>query len=200
MSGLTAFAYPTHPHARRHGPAGYDDYGSFRDWLRDEFCFRCVFCLQREQWVRRRGGFHLDHFTAQATRPELALEYDNLLYVCASCNTVKGKLATPDPCKAGFGKCLRVSQDGSIEPLSKDGELLIDLLRLDDPDSRRYRKLMIETLALLRNEPALFAEWMGFPEDLPDLADKRPPRNSRPDGVKHSYYELRLRGELPDIY
>ena len=36
------FVYPTSPHPRRHGPAGYEDYDSFKDWLRDEFGFRCA--------------------------------------------------------------------------------------------------------------------------------------------------------------
>src|SRR5258708_6259440 len=44
------FQYPAAPHVRRHGPQGYADAASFRPWLRDEFTFRCVYCLQREVW------------------------------------------------------------------------------------------------------------------------------------------------------
>ena len=55
------FDYPA-PHLRRHGPMGYADYASYRPWLRDEFSFRCVYCLLREQWGRVRGLFDLDHF------------------------------------------------------------------------------------------------------------------------------------------
>ena len=33
------FRYPPAPYARRHGPQGYADYGSFRPWLRDEFSY-----------------------------------------------------------------------------------------------------------------------------------------------------------------
>ena len=50
------FVYPSTPHQRRHGPRGYADYGTYRPWLRDEFCFRCVFCLLREQWGRVASG------------------------------------------------------------------------------------------------------------------------------------------------
>lgn len=46
----TPFIYPAVPHVRRHGPMGYADVTSFRPWLRDEFSFRCVYCLLREQW------------------------------------------------------------------------------------------------------------------------------------------------------
>jgi len=47
--------------------------------LRDEFSFRCVYCLLREQWGRVRGLFDLDHFHATANRPGLAVDYDNRL-------------------------------------------------------------------------------------------------------------------------
>lgn len=50
------FNYPDAPHRRRHGPRGYADYASYRPWLRDEFTFRCVYCLLREQWGLVRGG------------------------------------------------------------------------------------------------------------------------------------------------
>src|SRR5436309_202187 len=39
------FAYPHEAHQRRHGPAGYTNYQSYKPWLRDEFAFRCVYCL-----------------------------------------------------------------------------------------------------------------------------------------------------------
>ena len=44
------FSYPAAAHVRRHGPQGYADYPSYLPWLRDEFSFRCVYCLLREQW------------------------------------------------------------------------------------------------------------------------------------------------------
>ena len=77
---MTPFSYPPTPHVRRHGPQGYADYASFRPWLRDEFTFKCAFCLLREQWGRARGTFHLDHFHATAQLPYERLTYENLLY------------------------------------------------------------------------------------------------------------------------
>ena len=81
------FEYPKQLHSRRHGPDGYRDYESYRDWLRDEFMFRCVYCLDREQWNGREAGFHIDHFIPVAMNESRRLDYDNLLYACASCNT-----------------------------------------------------------------------------------------------------------------
>lgn len=202
MGRITAFDYPPGPHVRRHGPFGYTDYVSYRDWLRDDFCFRCVFCLRRERWVRRRATFHIDHLVPRSEAPERECDYTNLVYVCASCNSVKSDLAVPDPCQVGFGQCVRVHDDGRIEPLSETGEVLIDLLRLDDEDCTRYRKMILDTLRLIvRNkERDAYLQWMGYPEKLPDLIRKAPPGNSRPDGVKQSYFARKLQGKLPDSY
>src|SRR5205814_9068910 len=38
---------------------------------RDEFTFRCVYCLLREQWGLVRGTFAIDHFLPVAIHPEL---------------------------------------------------------------------------------------------------------------------------------
>jgi hypothetical protein len=65
------FDYPLAPHVRRHGPVGYADYASYRPWLRDEFSFRCVYCLLREQWGRVSGVFDIDHFEPATIRPGL---------------------------------------------------------------------------------------------------------------------------------
>jgi hypothetical protein len=42
------FDYPEPKADRRHGPAKYTSYEYYRPWLRDEFAFRCVYCLKRE--------------------------------------------------------------------------------------------------------------------------------------------------------
>src|SRR5437588_13107558 len=93
------FTYPAVPHERCHGPQGYADYESYRPWLRDEFGFRCVYCLLREQWGRTRGVFELDHFLPVSVHPEQERTYDNLLYACATCNAAKRAKLLPDPCQ-----------------------------------------------------------------------------------------------------
>ena len=60
---MTAFTYPVEPHLRRHGPQGYADVVSDRPWLRDEFAFRCVYCLLREQWGSCTALLTLSSFT-----------------------------------------------------------------------------------------------------------------------------------------
>jgi hypothetical protein len=81
---MTPFVYPSTPHLRRHGPQGYADYGRYLPWLRDEFTFRCVYCLRREQWGRAVAELEIDHFLAVSLRPEFKADYDNLLLVYAA--------------------------------------------------------------------------------------------------------------------
>src|SRR5260221_4890554 len=109
------FIYPSVPHVRRHGPRGYADHAGFRPWLRDEFSFRCVYCLQRELWVQSQGTFDVDHFLPVSLHPELGVQYDNVLYSCCSCNLAKRAKKLPDPLTALVRKALRVGADGRIE-------------------------------------------------------------------------------------
>ena len=140
------FAYPTTPHVRRHGPYGYRDYESYRDWLRDEFRFRCVFCLRREQWGPLLGAWDIDHFAPQSSHPQDRLDYENLLYVCHTCNVIKRDKAVSDPCKIAFGHCLKVHEDGTIDALNENGEALIDQLRFNSAKQTGHRRLVIDTL------------------------------------------------------
>jgi len=178
------------------------DYNSYRDWLRDEFAFRCVYCLHREQWNNRGGAFHVEHFVPASVDQDGECEYSNLLYACATCNETKQAiLGLPNPCQVAFNDCLRVMADGRIDALNSDGEKLKQVLRLDSEKNVRDRYRWMRTLAALRaKEPDLYQEYMGFPVDLPDLRTKQAPENTKPDGAVNCYFALRERGELPVTY
>jgi hypothetical protein len=45
-----------------------------------------------------------------------------------------------------------------------------------------------------------YRDWVRFPDDLPDLSRKDPPRNTRPHGVNESWFAKRARNELPIAY
>jgi hypothetical protein len=196
------FTYPATPHQRRHGPQGYADYASYRPWLRDEFTFRCVYCLLREQWGVVRGTFALDHFLPVTLHPEKVTEYDNLVYSCAGCNAAKGSQQVPDPGQVLLGADVRVHENGSVEAVTPEARRLIRVLGLDDPEYTEFRLLWIGIVALAaRYAPDLYRRVMGFPEELPDLSPLRPPGgNTRPDGVSSSWLAQRQRGVLPETY
>lgn len=195
------YAYPHTPHTRKHGPEGYGDYTSYRDWLRDEFSFRCVYCLYREQWGVASGSWHLDHITPQKLDPGLKLIYDNLLYVCIRCNLTKGARRVPDPCSIDLAASLEVEPTGVISAKNTDGQILIDVLRLDNDETTAYRKKMLDLMAhLAATKREMYRDWMGYPTDLPNLSALKPNGNTKPDGVKNSFFERRKRGELDDVY
>lgn len=199
---MVGFEYPVGPHARRHGPEGYDDYSSYRDWLRDEFTFRCVYCLHRELWDPRGTAFHIEHSVPVKEHPEGECDYSNLLYACATCNEAKKAiLEVPDPCKVPFHLCLRILPDGKIETLNDAGRKLTQVLRLDSARNVENRYRWMRTLQALESaNPALYREYMGFPRDLPDLRTKRLPNNTKPEGTASCYFVLRERGALPATY
>lgn len=198
---MPAFDYPA-PQNRRHGPRGYTAYRSFRPWLRDEFSFRCVYCLSREQWGRVSAEYGVDHFAARKTDPDRALEYDNLVYACARCNSVKAAQRVPEPSACLTVESLRVRADGKLECHTEEAESLVLKLNLNSPVMVSWRLLWMRIIELAReNDESLYRRLLGYPADLPNLSRLKPPRgNSRPNGVRNSHFARAARGELPIEY
>jgi hypothetical protein len=196
------FTYPAAPHARRHGPRGYADPESYRPWLRDEFAFRCIYCLVREAWGPLKGLYALDHFLPLVARPDLALEHDNLLYGCVSCNLSKGGLEVPDPLSTLLDGQVKVLEDGSLCADEPQPRKLIEILGLNRPRLCEFRELWIRIIRLAaRCDPSLWQQLMGYPPDLPDLSGLQPPGgNFRPEGISQSHLARQQRGELPRTY
>jgi hypothetical protein len=199
---MNPFAYPAHPHQRRHGPRGYAHYESYRDWLRDEFSFRCVYCLNREQWVIAKGAFAIDHFVPTSINPNQVADYENLLYTCVACNLTRGNEPILDPLEHLLASTVEVQTDGMIVARTSPAGLIVEALHLNDPEYIVRRRRMIVLLADLEaRRPDLYAVWLGYPDNLPDLARLRPPRgNSRPAGIEQSHFSRQQRGELPATY
>jgi len=120
------FDYPAAPHARKHGPSGYAQYPYYKPWLRDEFTFRCVYCLEREVWYPdRANSFHVEHILAKVSNPGSITAYPNLAYSCGRCNTFKGIDPLLNPTTDSFGDHLKVNDDGSVIGLTNEGKVLI---------------------------------------------------------------------------
>lgn len=198
---MTPFAYPPQAHVRRHGPQGYARHESFRPWLRDEFSFRCVYCLRREQWDRAIK-LEVEHFQPTSRTPQERLNYDNLVYACARCNAAKAARSVPDATQVFLDGSVTVQPDGQIIGHSPDACRLISDLRLNSAEAIHFRRLWLEIVAMAyRFVPDLYHRLMGYPDDLPDLSRMRPPNgNTRPAGVSQSHFARRERGELPTTY
>ena len=201
------FEYSSNPHIRKHGPKGYATYQGYKPWLRDEFVFRCAYCLTREVWYpNEQASFSTDHFIPQIIAPDQVLNYDNLVYACTRCNSWKQDYIVLDPSQVAMAQHIRVRDDGTIEALTLEATEHVQILGLDDPILTNFRKRMLNTLRRLQALPdeeakELIRQWFGFPDDLPNLIVLRPPQgNSRPEGVTNCYYKQRQMGQLPEIY
>ena len=202
------FNYPDEPPVPKHGPSGYTDYSSYKPWLRDEFTFRCVYCLEREMWYPdRSNSFQVEHIVAKTFQPDEGTNYANLAYACGRCNSWKGTVPLLNPRKVALADHLRVGSDGQIEGATVEGWILVEQLHLRESPARDNRRCRIELQRLLQENPNhpvvqwLFLNEFGFPDGLPDLTERRPPSgNSRSGSELASYHAIKLRGELPDIY
>jgi hypothetical protein len=84
-----------------------------------------------------RGTFAVDHFLPAAVRPDLATDYDNLVYACATCNTGKADHELPDPAEVLLRNDMRVAEDGTIEGDTPDARRLIRVLGFGRPGVHR---------------------------------------------------------------
>lgn len=208
MSLPKPFEYPMEAHERKHGPQGYTEYHKYKNWLRDEFEFRCVYCLEREVWYPdRQASFSIDHVEAQVINPDAISNYDNLVYACRRCNSAKREVPILDPTREGLGKHLEIDSKGRIRHLTREGEVLIELLHLDDDEIIETREEVLAILSLKQNMPEdekvhlLFDSRFRYPRILPDLVRYRPPGgNTRPKGVMSCHFQRRKEGKLPSHY
>lgn len=201
---LSPFQYPATSHSRRHGPSGYVDYSSYKPWLRDEFTFRCVFCLVRERWYPNGDdSFGVDHLIPKSVRDDLSCNYQNLVYSCNRCNSQKHVKIVPDPCAEPMATHLRVNCDGTIKALTKRGQLFISAFNLNFVDAVAFRRQKIEELAHWHenDDSWSISRALAYPEEhaLPDLSRLRCD-NSRPEGIDDSHLERHRRGELETTY
>ena len=199
---MTPFNYPNHVHIRRHAPVGYLDVASFRPWLRDEFNFRCVYCLRRERWEPNTSIFEIDHILPVSHQPERTSDYCNLVYSCAVCNLAKGQNTVADPSQIMISITVSVATDGVIHSTSRDVQRLIRQLDLNDPQFILWRKNLIRIIELAAiHDPELHQRLLGYPDELPNLHLLKPPQgNLKPGGIEQSTYHQRLNGTLPALY
>lgn len=184
-----AFQYPSAPLPRRHGPRGYADYQNYKPWLRDDYAFRCVYCLWRERWeADGQHGFGVEHVVAQGTDPGKRLDYDNLVYACNLCNSTRRDVPLLlDPTVEPLGLHVQLLADGRMHARTAAGAGLIDLCRLNRPLLVSARRRILNLIAVFGNSKAPEAvealrEMLSLPSNLPNLSRLRPPRGECPAG------------------
>lgn len=205
---VSLFDYPQQPHVRKHGPSGYRNYKEYKPWLRDEFAFRCVYCLEREVWYPNGAdAFSADHVVPQSEDPSRICDYTNLIYACMRCNSCRGKIRSLDPTLEALGEHLALGEDGHVVGQTDGGKMLIKLLLLNEGKALRTRRKYLKRLKAYRkyaDKPEIkemYYRDFGFPEDMDDLRLKRPAGgNIMKDSEQNCCFALRERGELPRVY
>src|SRR5947207_15026589 len=111
------------PHVRKHGPGGYERYQTYKDWLRDEFTFRCVYCLERERWYPNgHAAFGVDHLKPKgvAEYAHLICVYENLVYACNQCNSSKQDTLLLNPWVEVLAEHLNVGDNGELTGITPE--------------------------------------------------------------------------------
>lgn len=211
LAARSPMEYPSVEHSRRrHEPPqsvrpegdkpSRRDYAQYKDYLRDEFRFTCVYCLRRETWGTGKAFFGVEHYQPKSGGGDERHAYANLVYACNPCNSVKGKKvlsADLHPETNPYARHLRIRTDGTIESLTTTGEILIEKLHLDRPDLNELRRKFYRLLEHHQEREsegdtgslAILIEFFGWPADAPTL-DGRP-------GAKDPYAK---RGDLPEWF
>jgi hypothetical protein len=114
---------------------------------------------------------------------------------------VKFDQPVEDPIRILSSDAIIVLPDGVLVGHNSNAKRLIQQLDLNSPKLKKWRVMWIRIVDLARKRDAtLYQQLTGFPEDLPNLEQLRPPKNYRPDGIETSWYAKRQRGELPNFY
>lgn len=127
-------------------PTLYADYSRYRSLLRQDFRYRCAYCLMNEFYLGGEAGCEIDHHRPQhgpAARPDLVNVYENLYWCCRECNQNKGDTwPSPqewsegrrflDPCRPEDDHDLhwRAFSDGTVEPITPPGAYTVENLML----------------------------------------------------------------------
>lgn len=198
------FVYPGKPHRRRHRPPSLPDHSDYKPYLRDEFVFRCVYCLMREKWLLMHRNLGVEHWWAKSTHPELRTKYSNLLYVCNYCNNQRGTKRLKEswrPERNPWGKHLRIEEDGTVNGISRTGvammkvffflndeELLLPRKEYMDKYRRLCSLLQFPDAGVQADACELYKQAFGFPANIPDLSTAEGARNPYCSRVRPDWY------------
>ncbi|MCA9126515.1 MAG: HNH endonuclease [Planctomycetales bacterium] len=132
-------------------------------------------------------GFEIDHVVPVSKSPDLALDYDNLVYACARCNGTKSDQSIPDPYFTLTDGSIQIDSKAKAVGATPNSRKLIHQLDLNSPLMIEWRKLMLEFERLSESKPDALERLTRLPSDLPDLRKLRPKANSQPNGIALSW-------------
>ena len=178
------------PRPRRYAPI-YTQYSTYKEFLRDEFDFRCCYCLAREIW-KDDGEFGIDHWKPKGDLLFAHLEcvYENLVWACDTCNEAKKSITVKlEPLVDDFSQHVAFGEKGKVVGLTPQGKGLVRKLKLRDRS--QFLSFVMDYVKIKDHSFSL-----KFPADLPDLTRKRP----KVSGIEDCYFKQREQGSLPPYF
>jgi hypothetical protein len=154
---------------RRSDPSAESDYRRYKQALREDFQYRCAYCILHEG-DPYGGGFHhfqIDHFRPREDFPELRNTYSNLYYACSWCNRAKSDTwPSDDENRRGFVFVDPCVEDlytthatlnpatGKLNPKTNAGDFTITEIRLNRGMFNQLRKKRVEAQDEIENTRA----------------------------------------------
>jgi 5-methylcytosine-specific restriction endonuclease McrA len=115
-------------------------YPEYRQTLSYDFFHSCAYCTLME-YEAESVGMVIDHYEPQKARPDLANQYDNLIYACSVCNERKSDRCPPPEARRNGMRFFRPDMDVRdehfareqllLEPLTETGRYSIQALHLN---------------------------------------------------------------------
>lgn len=167
---ITPFKYPTKRHKRTEAPPAFSNYRLYKPSLKIEFGGRCVYC-RKSDVDQDPSAFHVEHYRPKKDFPYLETMYSNLFYSCAACNRWKKRYWSEEAGKRVLNPCDHVMShhlkfvSQEVGSHTEQGQLNIDVLRLNNAEALAYRKSQQESLLLLLQGVTLF-KGTKKPEEL----------------------------------
>jgi 5-methylcytosine-specific restriction endonuclease McrA len=125
-------------------------YSGYRQILREDFFYSCGYCTLTE-FEAQGLSFQIDHYEPQTSRPDLANDYQNLMYSCDECNRLKLDVDPPPAAKEAGQRFYRPDGDvwdhhfsssgQRVDSRSNVGEFSIEGLDLNRQSLRRLRDI-----------------------------------------------------------
>ena len=113
--------------------------------LQDMYAYCCAYC---EAEIENVASGHIEHFRPKSLFPNLMFDYNNLHYCCPKCNTNKKdkydeKMIDPsvdEPEEHIYFKGI------SAKAYDERGQIMIDILKLNDADRTRIKANLLNGL------------------------------------------------------
>ncbi|MBE2222338.1 MAG: hypothetical protein IAF02_12395 [Anaerolineae bacterium] len=127
--------------SRRPSVPQFNTYQSYKQYLREDFQYCCIYCAIHENEYGGPRGFTVEHFRPKSIFTDLTNDYKNLLYGCNICNPFKGNdwpsddplfdgVGYLDPCEHDYDAHFRL-KGFEIEGLTQPALYMIERLHLN---------------------------------------------------------------------